>query len=128
MSSIILPLGVTVQTIPSPRFDLYVTQGEERPFAFTIVDANGNPFNLTGKSAQFSAFSNNGIALATAFHYNSPTNIVYSGVGSNTNIVTVTLQPADIATEEILEYQLWDLTDFLVLSHGKLEIGPGLHV
>jgi hypothetical protein len=118
----ILPLGVTPQTQPLQRIDLYLSESETRPFQYTFLDQNANAVNLSGKTLKFDVFIDNGIDQSIQWSYTSPTNIAVGGSGNN--VVTVIVQSANTATFGVYYYALWDVTDSLVLATGKFQIAP----
>jgi hypothetical protein len=118
----VLPISVTAQTQPIQVIDMYMQQGESRPFDYTVVDANNSVVDLTGKTLRLDVYTDNGITQTPVFDYVSPTNIAI-----NINSVTVTIESANSSTPGMFYYGLWDDTDTIVLARGKLQINAIVH-
>lgn len=83
-----------------------------------LLDANGEPISLVGKTINCHAWDTDGSILNPTFSEPG----VVSGLASN--VVTVTFQPSDLMTAQTLQYSLWDVTDKTVLATGAITVLP----
>jgi len=106
------------QRLSSPR-TLEMHQGEQRAFALTFQDADGNPVDLSGRTLRFVAHDENTPAHAV-FQVDHDA-ITVSGTGNE--IATVVVGTTESATAHTnLRWALWDLTNDAVLGYGAFHI------
>jgi hypothetical protein len=119
----ILPVASTVSTGEVSTSALVAYQNEDKTFTFGVVDADGDPIDLTGKTVTFYA--------AYRGTQNTPvitrTTTGSAGVtvgGDDGNSVAVALTDTHTANLARFVYALWNVTDDYVLARGTLEVLP----
>lgn len=121
----------------NPRFatrDLpKILQGSAPAEIFACVDDTGTSIDLTGKTVRFVVFSRTNGAntpyddtVSEGWQYQTGGSGITVGTGTNSNQVTIQHAATNNATAGAFEYELWNVTDKLPLSTGKMPIVPGL--
>lgn len=114
-----LQSSVSQPTTQGPGLAIY--QNSAPNVLWTIVDANGNPVVLTGKNVRFVACD--AISGTEYFEMDS-----LSVSGASNNIVTAPFAAGHTAVSIVgARYDLWDITDNLVLASGVFEIKPSAY-
>lgn len=99
--------------------DIVIFEDSSSPaIVWSITDANEDPVDLSGKTIRCVWYDSNEITHTTKQTGGSGITIS----GDDNNVVTMTYTTTDTATPKSLRYNLWNITDNLLLQYGNLTI------
>jgi hypothetical protein len=128
-----------VASVTNPRYatrDLPpIPSGSSPTDQWAVVDGTGAAVDLSGKTIRFVALSvvDAGVEddrtddqLVGVYQYQTGTDDNIEVAGAGHNVVRVTHDAARTATPGEFRYELWNVTDNLVLAAGRLPVRPAV--
>lgn len=122
----IQPFGITVTQPRVQTQNVAVLQYEVATIAFLIVDANGDPVDLSAATLRFVAWQSDdgGVVKTDLFTRSSSSGITVTGTGNNQVNVAFTQANTQSLLLDGGYYTLWEITpNQIVLVTGSFSIG-----
>jgi hypothetical protein len=114
-----LPLSAVVSEPYRVSKKIRVLQNSTPDLAWTVVDDNSDPVDLTAKTLRFVAYTEIGDTQTVIFVHE---NADFTVSGADSNIATLSLDLSDTDTPRTMLYVLWDLTANVPLTMGTLDV------
>ena len=117
----ITPVSATVGAgeVTGDSFTAY--QNSTRTYSFGIADANGDAVDLSGKTVRFTASPRTDPNNPVIIHDNDQEGGLEVG-GTGNATVSVEIDDTDTATQRVLVYSIWNVTDDQPLAEGIMTI------